>query len=1306
MNNRKYGQSGKNFGRALRLALLVSAGGVLHFPDAASAQVAGKVNPPPVRRPIDENGVDVIRKGFVAPVAGVSIGGGGNHGLDYGLSTDGVTTTLGTIETVAGKTVVTIEGHSDTFTQSGGIYTSTEGEGATLVYSGGIYIYTSRDGVEARFASNAGYSYPFLEGELGRLGSVKYPDGTMREYAYRVVTYCEVEYDPEAPQTCYGQLYYVARLQSIRSSNGYQMRFNYAFNDTASNKVSSANYADWGRVTDIVAINQAVQYCDAVAATCSITGSWPTLTFNATGTSVTDSLSRTTTFSGSGVTYPDGSSVSATITGGAVQSVNNRGVVYNYAYSDAGSVRTTTVTDPNGGQKVYTSDTTTFLISSVKDELNRTTSYQYDGNGRVTRVTAPEGNYVQYTYDARGNVTETRHVAKPGSGLADIVTSATFDASCANAKTCNKPLTTTDARGNVTDYAYDSTHGGVLTVTAPAATGGGIRPQTRYSYTSKLAYYKVSGASIVAGPYAEYKLTGVSACQTTSSCAGAADEVKTSIDYGPQSAGTANNLLPVSVSSGAGNGSLTATTALAYDNIGNRTSVDGPLSGTADTTRTIYDAGRQVVGVIGPDPDGAGARPNPAQRFTYNNAGQVTLAEAGTTAGQTDPAWAGFTSAQQTAATYDANGRPVKQELKSGGTTYALAQTKYDALGRVSCTAQRMDPSVWASQTDACVPQTTGSYGPDRIVKTNYDAASEVTSVQTAYGTAIQATEVTSTFNGNGTLATVKDGENNLTTYEYDGHDRLTKTRYPSTTQGAGTSSTTDYEQPTYDANGNVTSLRQRDGQTVGFTYDNLNRMTLKDLSGSGIDQDVGYTYDLLGRSTGTTGEVNGHNVTFTLDALGRRLSETSVYGGTKTFQYDLAGRRTRMTWPDSLYVQYDYDVTGNVTAIRENGAASGAGVLATYSYDNLGRRTGVTRGNGTTSSYSYDAVSRPTSLSHDLSGTANDITIGSMAYNPASQLTSQTRSNDAYAWSGHYNEDRNATLNGLNQQSGISNATTSTSLSLSHDSLGNITGIGSAGYGYSQQSLLWYRPSVAGYLYFDALMRLDYNSLGSSYASPIAFDYDGSALTTERSQASGYSIARRYVYGPGTDEPIVWYEGSGTSDRRWLHADERGSVIAVTDGTGAALAINKYDPYGKPASGNLGRFGYTGQAWLPELGMWYYKARIYNPENNVARFMQSDPIGYSAGMNMYAYVGGDPVNASDPMGLCENPGRQGCIVPNDLNTGSLTGKPCGSCVVHQSNGQTVNAGDRSPGRREGGSDAQPGDIIVDGHIDSGAGIG
>jgi len=62
------------------------------------------------------------------------------------------------------------------------------------------------------------------------------------------------------------------------------------------------------------------------------------------------------------------------------------------------------------------------------------------------------------------------------------------------------------------------------------------------------------------------------------------------------------------------------------------------------------------------------------------------------------------------------------------------------------------------------------------------------------------------------------------------------------------------------------------------------------------------------------------------------------------------------------------------------------------------------------------------------------------------------------------------------------------------------------------------------------------------------------------------------------------------------MHKDERGSVIALTNASGGIIAINAYDEYGIPASTNIGRFQYTGQTWIDELGMYYYKARIYSP--------------------------------------------------------------------------------------------------------------
>ena len=1236
--------------RALACALLATTA-YCGLAAPAAAQTARQ------HRALDSNGVDLTHGDFVMAFAEGSIGSGdgelalvrtrigsGNgswHVSSGGHQWDGLflTRTVG-----SGGTTISVDKDNrfELFNSLGTLPT-----GSSLTASGAEHHYRTADGTLIVFGDPTGSSASSSthcngssgQGSCSQLPlSISSPDGKSVSIAWEIWQSCSDEIVDE--NNPFPECSYWARIDSVSNSFGYRIAFTYASNGNSSlNGVPPPN--TWQRRAS------AALYNDLVSTTTPQAGlsySYPTTSI----VEVTDMGGRVWRFSSdglriTGIRRPGAASDTSTIayggSGSSVSSVTREGVTTNYSRSVSGSTATMTVTqvDPNGPDPASTivSDLNLGRPTSVTDPTGRTTAYQYDSAARLERVTRHEGNYVDYDYDARGNVVTVTAVPKGGSGPT-IVTSASFDSTCSNPATCNQPNSTTDERGNTTDYTYDSTHGGVLTATAPAPASGAVRPQTRYSYT------------LTNG---EYRLTETSQCQTTSSCAGTADEVKSTFAYDP-------NGNVASTSSGDGSGALTATSAMTWDAKGDLITVDGPLSGTADTARLRYNAAREPIGSAGPDPDGAGPLKHRAVRNVIDpTTGLLTRTESGTVDSQSDAHWAAFSALQAVETGYDSHARPISQKLISGSTIHALTQMSYDSLGRPDCTAQRMNSAIFATiATGACSLGTqgtgSGDFGPDRIVRTLYDAAGRATEVKVALGTADEASEVATTYTGNGLVQTLTDGENNRTTFEYDGHDRPGKTRYPVATKGAGTSSTTDYEQTGYETfaggartSGLAVSFRNRAGQTIGFGHDSLGRRTSIDLPGAAVHEyDLAFAYDNLGRMTLARDlnpyHPNGVGHAFGYDALGRLTSDSHTHYGTRTFAWDLAGRRTRTTWSDGFFVDYDHDHTGAMTAIRENGATSGAGVLATFGYDDLGRRISLTRGNGTSTSYDYDGASRLTGIAADFAGTSYDQTLD-FDYNPAGQIVSNGRVNHGYSFIAA-NAARADDHNGLNQ------LTQAGSIPIGHDARGNISAIGSASYAYTASN----RLATAG------AIELAYDALGRLYfagGNNTAFVYDGFSIMEERAAyASGYPIVRRYVHGPGGDEPLVWYEGSGTSDRRWLHADERGSIVAVSDGSGTGLAANRYDEDGnvqgpQGAGALVGRFGYAGQPWIPELGLSYNRARFYNPA--LPGFMQPDPIGWAAGPNGYVYAGGDPVNATDPSGT------RLCYLESDRRSGLPCGK-------------------------------------------------
>jgi RHS repeat-associated protein len=358
----------------------------------------------------------------------------------------------------------------------------------------------------------------------------------------------------------------------------------------------------------------------------------------------------------------------------------------------------------------------------------------------------------------------------------------------------------------------------------------------------------------------------------------------------------------------------------------------------------------------------------------------------------------------------------------------------------------------------------------------------------------------------------------------------------------------------------------------------------------------------------------------------------------------------------------------------------SGTSNVMAYQYDPLSRRTNLNfRAGVATSSYGYTNAGDLLTL--DLTTTSGVVPNYTLTYTNAHQLLSEASSQSSYVWEpAAAGTDNYGTANNLNQYpSWTPNG--GTSVPFTYDGNGNMTGGTIAGstwamaYDPENRLVTASKTGVAATYAYDPLGRRNHKS-GTGVTETYFLD-DGADELAEYNSAG--AVAMRYIPGPAIDEPILSVTGSGT--HRFIQTDHHGSVIAVASLGGAETeGPYLYDSYGNCFVGTTPcntvttsvPYKYVGMRLDAETGFYFDRARFYS--SIVGRYLQTDPIGYTADLNLYTYGGNDPTDESDPTGL-----DTGC---GSGNTGSrIVGEQPSHCE-----GEAAYRGGMALAARSGGS--------------------
>ena len=475
-----------------------------------------------------------------------------------------------------------------------------------------------------------------------------------------------------------------------------------------------------------------------------------------------------------------------------------------------------------------------------------------------------------------------------------------------------------------------------------------------------------------------------------------------------------------------------------------------------------------------------------------------------------------------------------------------------------------------------------------------YNEDNELTSARMPSGA-----ETTIKYDADGDPISITDPRGGETTATYDVMDRIESESDP----------LKHSVEMTYDKADNLVKAVDRRGNVSEFAYDPIGRLASASfgVSGKTAESTIEYEYDKANRLTNIDDSASGEYV-LSYDNLDR-LDGLEGPNGSVGYEYDAAGRRERMTATGLGTVAYEYDNASRLTEI-----ASG-GQVVSLAYDKANRLESMTLPDGIEQRYGYDKASDPISIAYkegestlgeidyayDASG-RTEATWGSYArlglpeamesskYNAANELTEREGKEL------EYDQDGNLTSDEANQYS--------------WDTRGQLSGISGA--------------SSASFAY-DPFGRRISKTLGGITTDLF---YDGQNAIQESVEGS---VTANLLTGLRPDQLFSRTTESGTDS---YLTNALGSTVALANGEGKVETSYTYDPFGQSSEegeASENPYQFTGRENDGD-GLQYNRARYYSPAD--ARFISRDPAGFGGGSpNLYQYVGGNPLDYTDPSG-------------------------------------------------------------------------